>query len=158
MKYCPECGQELKNKVVKPVSNNYRKCRIAASTLLIVSSCLCLILAIFTVGSAIWHATYENYSYYYDYSYEYYELQASFLSVMSAITLFAFFSGLFSGIFLLYRRFFSIVMSAHVMVIIVGLLTVGYSFPALFLLGVPILTMGIISIFLLNYAKKDFIS
>lgn len=156
MKYCPECGLDLKkldkeykkHEIKEPTS--FKKFRISSSILTIISSSLCLIFAIV----AILHST--NYWYYSDY-YAVRNMMSNIHLFLAAFAFFAFFMGLFGGLSIIYKKFYNIALNMHFVIIILALLTIVNHIGAFLFLGVPILTMTLISLFLLSYSKKDFV-
>ena len=155
MKYCPECGLDLKkldkeykkHEVKEPA--NFKKFRISSSILTIISSSLCLIFAIVALLYS------NNNPYYYEYS-AVRSMMSNIYLFLAAFAFFAFFMGLFGGLSIIYKKFYNIALNMHFVIIILALLTVINHICAFVFLGVPILTMTLISLFLLSYSKKDF--
>jgi hypothetical protein len=69
-----------------------------------------------------------------------------------------FFSGLLSGIFILFKRLYYITLFGQFAIILGALLSVGYNIIAFLLVGLPILVLSLISLFLLSVSKKEFIN
>jgi len=161
MKHCPECGFDLSkvNQVeLKPKTktDSKKRYRVTTGILTIITSSLTVILLVAATMSAL---SQHNYDYYgYNNSYEINQIKVSIYSIIAVFSAFAFFSGLFGGILILFKRFYSFAIMSIAFLIVVALLSIGLHILTFLFLGIPILVLSILSSITLNLAKKDFIS
>ena len=154
MKYCPECGLELKkldkefkkSEVKTPTS--FKKYRISSSILTIISASLCLIFAIIALMYSTGGSHYDSYALR--------NIISNIHLFAAAFGFFSFFMGILSGVSIIYKKSYNIAFNMQFIMIISALLTVLNHIAIFLVLGVPILTMMVISLFMLSFSKKDF--
>ena len=157
MKYCPECGIKLEeinghyetNKAKKP-SHKRSGFLTAAGVLAIVAACMCFIIGI--IGILLFIQGEYTYGPYGEHIHRPGHLLAGLFGF------FAFSFGLTSGILILKRKIFSLVMIGLTSMIAASILLVIVNLISFVLLGTPTIVTVVISTVFTGVSKKEFVS
>jgi len=156
MKYCSECGKELKNDASKNKKSNGRNSYlVAAGIMVIVAASLCILVGIFG-AIEFSEGDYQHYpSYWDDYS-ERTFLPQHLLTSMFGLSAFIF--GMLGGISILSKKLFSLSVVGIMLIMTAAVSLMLLSPVHLILLGLPILVLACISLAFTCLKREDFIS
>ena len=156
MKYCSECGKELKNDASKnKKSNGKNPYLMAAGVMVIVAASLCILVGIFG-AIEFSEGDYQHYPSYWGDCSEKTFLPQHLLTSMFGVSAFIF--GMVSGISILTKKLFSHSVVGIMLIITAAVSLILLSPVHLILLGLPILVLAFISLAFTYLKRKDFIS
>jgi hypothetical protein len=156
MKYCPECGKELKSKNEASEIKKSKKKNpylMAAGIMVLIAASMCIFVAIFG-AIEFSEGEYRHYPTCWDDCSERIFLPQHLLTSMFGVSAFIF--GMISGISVLSKKLFSLSIVGNMLIMTAAISLILLSTVHLILLGLPILVLAIISLSFTCFKRKDF--
>jgi len=151
--YCSECGKKISAKEKK---SNKKGFIISAGILIIIAAGLCMALS----GSAFLNAVNTPNPYYYNwdhYNYNSYDwIQYEMNLVIALVSIFAFSTGVVSGLLILKRSSFKYSLIGIIFVNIASILSIGNNVIVFLLIGLPVFVLSLITMIFTIHSKEFF--